>query len=363
MTDRPTASIRRRETQRLAAKAGLAPGTLVHVGDRRAGDVGLTRIAFTEGTFEESRPSSVAECFPPAPAPAVTWLHVTGLHRPEVIESLGSALGLHPLLLEDILNTDQRPKVEDYGNYLFLVLKPLEWDAASGELKAEQISVILGPHWVVTFEEREPCLFTPVLERLRAAKGRIRKGGADYLAYALVDAVVDRYFEVLEKLGERVEDLDETLLEAPDRSAMQRLHILRQELIVLRKAVWPLREVLGSLERDDDDLIQPGTRVYFRDVYDHSLRIIENLESYRELVSGMQELYLAGVSHRLNEVMKVLTVFTAIFAPLTFLVGVYGMNFPRIPEFGFRHAYFVLWGVMASVAAGMVWYFKRRKWL
>jgi magnesium transporter len=363
MTDRPTASVRRRETRRLAAKAGLAPGTLVHVGDHRAGEVGLTRIVFTEGTFEESRPGAVAECFPLAPAPAVTWLHVTGLHRPELIEALGAVLELHPLLQEDILNTDQRPKVEDYGGYLFLILKPLEWDAASGELRAEQISLILGPNWVVTFEEREPCLFLPVLERLRTAKGRIRKGGADYLAYALVDAVVDRYFEVLEKLGEKVEDLDESLMAAPDRGVMNHLHALRQELIVLRKAVWPLREVLGSLERDDDDLIQPPTRVYFRDVYDHSLRIIENLESYREMVSGMQELYLSSVSHRLNEVMKVLTVFTAIFAPLTFIVGVYGMNFRYLPELELRWAYPALWAVMAAAAGGMVWFFRRRKWL
>lgn len=362
MPDRPTASVRRRETARLAAKTGLAPGTLVHVGERRAGDVGLTRIVYSETGFEESSPDSPGACFPLAPSPAVTWIHVTGLHRPEVVEGLGTALGLHPLLLEDILNTDQRPKVEDYGDYLFLVLKPHDWDAA-GDLQGEQISLVLGPHWVLSFEEREPCLFTPVLDRLRAGKGKVRKGGSDYLAYAMVDTVVDRYFDVLEKLGEKVESLEEALLGPPGRETSARIHALRQELLFLRKAVWPLREVLGSLERDNDDLIQPATRVYYRDVYDHTLRIIENLENYRELVSGMQELYLSSVSHRLNEVMKVLTVFTAIFAPLTFIVGVYGMNFHYLPELGVRWAYPALWGLMAAVAGGMVWFFRRRKWL
>ena len=363
MSDRPTGSLRRRQTARLAAKAGLDPGTLVHVGERRAADVGLMRIVFSDAAFEEKRLETPAECFPLAAAPAVTWIHVTGLHRPELVEALGTSLGLHPLLQEDILNTDQRPKVEDYGNYLFLVLKPHEWDLADGELRSEQVSIVLGPHWVLSFEERDPCIFAPVLDRLRSGKGRARRGGADYLAYALVDAVVDRYFGVLETMGEKVEDLEESLLEAPGQDALRALHAIRQDLLFLRKAVWPLREVLGTLEREEDDLIQSSTRTYFRDVYDHTLRIIESLETYRETVSGMLDIYLSSVSHRLNEVMKVLTVFTAIFAPLTFLVGVYGMNFPHIPEFGFRHAYLALWGVMGVLSLGMVWFFKRKKWL
>ena len=294
--------------------------------------------------------------------PGVTWLDIDGVHQAEVLESVGNYANLHPLVLEDIHNTYQRPKVEDYDDYLYIVLKMISWDSDSNEAQAEQVSLILGKSYVISFKEDPGDIFDPIRQRLREGKGRIRKLGADYLAYSLLDQVVDHYFIVLENLGERVEDLEEELVTNPDKSTLQTIYHLKRELIYLRKSVWPLREAISSLERGESPLFQPETLIYLRDVYDHTIQVIDTIETFRDMVSGMLDIYLSSVSNRMNEVMKVLTIIATIFIPLTFITGVYGMNFNYMPELQWRWGYFSIWGVMIVIVIGMVVYFKRKGW-
>ena len=293
----------------------------------------------------------------------VTWLDIDGVHQAEVLESVGQHANLHPLVLEDIHNTYQRPKVEDYDDYLYIVLKMISWDSDSSEVQAEQVSLILGKNYVISFKEDPGDIFDSIRQRLREGKGRIRKLGADYLAYSLLDQVVDHYFIVLENLGEQVEDLEEELVTNPDRSTLQTIYHLKRELIYLRKSVWPLREAISSLERGESPLFQPETLIYLRDVYDHTIQVIDTIETFRDMVSGMLDIYLSSVSNRMNEVMKVLTIIATIFIPLTFIAGVYGMNFIYMPELQWHWGYFLIWGVMITMAIGMVIYFKRKGWL
>jgi len=295
--------------------------------------------------------------------PGVTWLDIDGVHQNEVLETVGAHAGLHPLVIEDIHNTYQRPKVEDYEDYLYIVLKMISWDGDSTEIQAEQVSLILGQNYVLSFKEDPGDIFDSIRTRLREGKGRLRKLGADYLAYSLLDQVVDHYFLVLENLGEKIEDLEEKLVTNPDASTLQTIHHLKRELIFLRKSVWPLREAISSLERGESPLFQPETLVYLRDVYDHTIQVIDTIETFRDMVSGMLDIYLSSVSNRLNEVMKVLTIIATIFIPLTFITGIYGMNFTNMPELQWPWGYFMVWGVMLITFIGMLIFFKRKKWL
>ena len=294
--------------------------------------------------------------------PGVTWIDIDGVHQSDILASVGKHANLHPLVMEDIHNTYQRPKVEDYEDYLYIVLKMISWNEETKEVQAEQMSLILGKNYVISFKEDPGDIFDPVRLRLREGKGRIRKMGADYLAYALLDQVVDNYFLLLENLGEQIEDLEEELITNPDASTLQTIHHLKRELIYLRKSVWPLREAISSLERGESPLFQPETLVYLRDVYDHTIQVIDTIETFRDMVSGMLDIYLSSVSNRMNEVMKVLTIIATIFIPLTFIAGVYGMNFVNMPELQWRWGYFLIWGIMVAVAVGMVIYFKKRGW-
>jgi magnesium transporter len=290
-------------------------------------------------------------------------MNVDGLHQVEILEKLGECYGLHPLVLEDILNTDQRPKMEDYGEYIYIVLKALDYNDKSNEIETEQISLILGSNFVFSFQEREGDTFDPIRERIRNGKGRIRSMGADYLAYALVDSIVDNYFIILEKLGEKIEFLEDKLVSHPTPETLQTIHHLRREMIFLRKAVWPLREVINSLERGESSLVKESTRLYLRDVYDHTIQTIDTIETYRDMVSGMLDIYLSSVSNRLNSVMKVLTIIATIFMPLTFLAGVYGMNFKYMPELGWRWGYPLIWLIMVGIGVLMLIFFRKKKWL
>jgi magnesium transporter len=288
---------------------------------------------------------------------------VEGVTQIEILKRIGDCYGLHPLVMEDIVNTDQRPKKEDYGDYLFIVAKMLD-TSGDGKIAAEQVSMILGDGWLLTFQEGlagDP--FEPVRERLRTAKGRIRGQGADYLAYALLDAIVDHYFVVLEKLADRVELLEEEVVATPTRSTIRSIHELKQEMILIRKSVWPLRELIGGLERRDSELIQEGTIIYLRDLYDHTVQIIDTVETSREMLSGMLDIYLSSEANRTNEVMKVLTVYATIFMPLTFIVGLYGMNFKYMPELEWHWGYPAVLVFMAAIAVGMLLYFRRKQWL
>jgi len=278
-----------------------------------------------------------------------------------LFEDIGELFGLHPLVLEDILNTDQRPKMEDYGAYIYLVLKNFYEQEGEG-LQSDQISVILGKDFVLSFLERESKIFGSIKEKIGKSKGRIRKEGADYLTHALIDSIVDNYFIVLENLEEKIEVLEDDLVKKPTQSTLHDIHMFKRELIMLGKSLWPLREAINSLERSDSPLINKSIVVYFKDIYDHTIAIIDTVETFKDMLSGMLDIYLSTVSNRLNEVTKVLTVIATIFMPLTFIAGVYGMNFRYMPELEWRWGYFGALGVMLVVALLMVFYFKKKKW-
>jgi len=345
-------------------KAGLPPGTLVHIGEKKVEKARITIMDYDETNLEEKEAKTIEESYPFKEKPTVTWVNIDGLHQLDIIEKLGAHFGLHPLLLEDIVNTEQRPKMEDYGDYIFVVLKMLyHADENDTETQAEQVSLILGSNFVISFQEREGDVFEPVRDRIRKKKGRIRKAGADYLAYALLDAIVDNYFIILEKSGETIEDAEQQLTVNPTQETLQFIRKLKKEMIFLRKSVWPLREVVSGLERCDSSLIHESTGAYLRDVYDHTIQVIDTVESYRDMISGMLDIYLSSISNKMNEVMKVLTIFASIFIPLTFVAGVYGMNFEFMPELTWRWGYFALLAVMALIGISLVFYFKRKRWL
>ena len=335
----------------------------MHVGEQRHERVKLSVIKYDGANFQEKEVSNVEEALAFRDKSSVTWLNIDGVHQPEIIEQVGKSFGLHPLVAEDIASTGQRPKMEDFDDYIFVVLRMLRFDEKENETKTEQISILLGPDFVISFQEREGDVFDHIRERLRSNKGRIRKLGADYLAYALIDAVVDNYFMILEKLGETIEEIEDKLVTNPTSETLQTLHDLKREMVFLRKSVWPLREVINRLERSESALINKSTFVYLRDVYDHTIQVMDAVETYRDMLSGMLDIYLSSVSNRMNEVMKVLTVIATIFIPLTFVAGIYGMNFRYMPELEQAWSYPAVLILMLVVALVMVVYFKRKKWI
>ncbi len=344
-------------------KSGLPPGSLIYVGERKVETPKISIMDYDENQFHEEKPQAIDKCFVFKDKPTVTWVNIDGLHQTEMLEKLGDCYGFHPLVLEDILNTDQRPKMEDYGEYVYIVLRSLEYNHQKDEIESDQISIILGQNFVFSFQEKEGDTFDPIRERIRSAKGRIKKMGADYLAYTLMDSIVDNYFIILEKLGERIELLEEELITLPTPETLQTIHDLKREMIFLRKAVWPLREVVGSLERGESSLVQPSTKIYLRDLYDHTIQVIDNVETFRDMIAGILDIYLSSVSNRLNSVMKVLTIIATIFMPLTFLAGIYGMNFKYMPELEWRWGYPLIWAIMIGTGVFMLIYFKKKKWL
>ena len=344
-------------------KSGLPPGSLVHIGEASRELAEISVISYTPEQVSELHFQQVDDYLQTSWNPGITWVNVEGVHDVELIRHLGEKHALHPLILEDVVNTVQRPKIEDYDDYLFIVLRMLR-PTEGGSFSSEQISIILGSDYLFTFQEGiQGDLFDSVRERIRGGKGKIRSLGSDYLAYALIDAIVDGYFSILEDFGERIVDVEEELAIAPDQQSLHRINGLKKEIIHLRKTVWPLREAISFLERGDSPLLHDATRIYFRDIYDHTVQVIDTVETYRDLLSGMLDLYLSSISNRTNEVMKFLTVIGTIFMPLTFLVGVYGMNFKHMPELEWHSGYFALWGLMLLIALLMVAYFKKRRWL
>jgi magnesium transporter len=305
----------------------------------------------------------VEDCFSLENKPAVKWINIDGVHQLDIIEQVGAHFGFHPLVLEDIANTDQRPKTEDYGDYVFVVLKMLQFDKEKNQTLMEQVSILFGSDFVVSFQEAKGDVFNLIRERIRSNKGRIRKMGADFLAYALVDAVVDNYFVILEKQGERIEEIEDKLVTNQKPETLQTLHDLKREMVFLRKSVWPLREVINRLERYESPLINKSTGVYLRDVYDHTIQVIDSVETFRDMLSGMLEIYLSSLSNRMNEVMKVLTIIATIFIPLTFVAGLYGMNFKYMPELDQAWGYPAALISMLIIALLMVVYFKRKHWI
>lgn len=350
-------------TKKRSKKAGLPSETLMYTGEKKDEKVIIHVIDYDETNFLETELSAAEACIPYKNKPTVTWINVDGVHNVPVLEKLGDCFGLHRLVMEDILNTDQRPKAEDFGEYLYIVLKMLS-NGRNGEIVTEQISIVVGSNFVLSFQEGvEGDVFNLIRERLRNGKGRIRKMGADYLTYSLLDAVVDNYFVILEKFGDKIELLEAELIESPTQKTVQRIYQLKREMIFLHNAVWPLREVVSTLGKHESQIIREATVPYFRDVYDHVIHVIDSVDIYREMISSMLDMYLSSVSYRLNEVMKVLTAISLIFMPLTFIVGLYGMNFKYMPELEWRYGYFLTLFVMLIIGVFMFLYFKRKKWL
>ncbi|MBN2457078.1 MAG: magnesium/cobalt transporter CorA [Sedimentisphaerales bacterium] len=352
-----------RQIKKHSKKAGLPPGTLVHIGEKKTEQIRITLIDYNEGNFQERVVETIEECFPFKETPTVTWINIDGLSSVEIIEKIGKNFELHPLILEDILNTGQRPKCEDYEKCLFMVLKMLRYNGESSSIQPEQVSLVLGQNFVISFQEEVGDVFEQIRDRIRNAKGRIRKMSVDYLAYTLIDAIVDNYFLILEKMGEQIESMEEELIAKPSDKTVRRIHALKRELIFLRKSVWPLRELINGMEKTESSLISDSTAPYLRDVYDHTIQVIDTVESFRDMVSGMLDIYLSSISNRMNAVMKVLTIIATIFIPLTFIAGIYGMNFKFMPELEWKWGYFIVLIIMAAVAAVMLIYFKRKKWL
>jgi len=365
MTSSKPNRIRTRAAKRLsqAAKVGLAPGTLIHLGERKTEQPTISLIEYSDTELVEYCFTSTWEARAYTPKLPVLWLNVHGLHEPEVMAEIGRRFKLHPLVLEDILNTNQRPKIDDYGDYLFMVARFFEIDSDSHQISSDQVSLILGRNFVLTFQERPSGRFDPVRERLRQDRGQIRKLGADYLAYSLLDAIVDRYFTILEDIGERTEELENLMLERPKPGELQAVHQLKRETLTLRRSIWPLREVINSLTRADDRFFRPETRPYLRDIYDHTVHAIESLEANRDVIGGMLDIYLSAVSNRVNQEVRALTVVAVIFMPATLISGIFGMNFKVMPLLDLPMGFVIAIGMMAAVATTLSLVFWRRRWL
>lgn len=354
--------------KKVSKKAGLGPGSAVFIGEKKVEEVRITLIDYNDHDVEIKELKKIEECLPFKEKPTVTWINIDGLHDVTVIQELGKYYDIHPLIVEDILNTDQRTKTDIFDDYIFIAMKMLTYDSDSKALNVEQLGLILGENFVITFQEKTGDVFDSLRTRISGNKGRIRKLGADYLAYALMDSVIDNYFKVLESVGEEIEGVEEKLISSPKPHTLQKLHLLKREMLFLRKSVWPLREIISVLQREETSLIRETTHIYLMDLYDHTIQIIDTVETYRDMLTGMLDVYLSSISNKMNEVMKVLTIFAAIFIPITFIASIYGMNFNsekspfNMPELNWYMGYPFALGLMAIVAVGMLFYFRKKKW-
>jgi len=346
------------------AKVGLAPGTLIHVGEKKAEKVIIRVLAYNSERLVEKELTSIEECVAfKGQSDLNLWINVDGLDKVEVIEKLGSYFEIHPLTLEDILHTGQRPKTDDYGSYIYTVLRMMLLDEENGDIITDQVSILFGSNYVLSFQEREIDIFNPLIERLKNPASRLRKSGVDYLAYGLIDAVVDNYFLILERFGEQIESLEEELIIWPRPATIHTIQNYKRDMIILRKSVWPLRELVNGLQRSESELIEETTRIYLRDIYDHTIQVIDSIETYRDILSSMVDVYLSSLSYKMNDVMKVLTVIATIFIPLTFIAGVYGMNFKYMPELELRWGYPAVMVFMTAIGITMFTYFKKKGWV
>ncbi len=350
-------------------KIGLPPGSLVHIGEKRSEPVKITVFDYDQTMFEEKQLSAIKDSFLYRETETVSWLNIDGVHDAALIESLGKAFELHPLVLEDIMNTNQRPKIEFFDQYVYLVVKMLSYDEKTREVNTEQVSIIIMENMVISFQERPGDLFDPVRERIRQGKGRVRRMGPDYLAYSLIDAVVDHYFVIMESIGGIIELMEDKVIDEPTPETLKKIYHLKANVIVLRKSIWPLRELINSFLRDESIFVSDAMTVFLRDLYDHSIQVMDTVETYRDMVSGLIDIYMSSVSNKMNEVMKVLTIFASIFIPLTFVAGIYGMNFNtavspvNMPELNWFWGYPFALIVMILMAGIMLLYFKRKQWL
>lgn len=346
--------------KRASKKKGLAPGSLVYVGEEKKEESSYQTIIFDETNVEHTSPKKIDDVFP-LPEDKTTWLNMTGIHDVSAVQHIGKKLHIHPLIQEDILNTGKRPVLEEFEHYLFVIAKMLTY--IDGELVMEQVSIVQGKSYVISFQEKKGDVFDTLRERINTNGWRARKLGSDYLAYALIDAIVDNYFVILEEIGERLHAIEDAVEKDPPKTILGDMHKLRRELIHIRRSIWPLRDVISKMQKSESPLITKETKMYLGDLYSHIVQIMDTLESFRDMISSIADLYLSTISNRMNEVMKVLTIFASIFIPLTFLAGVYGMNFDYMPELHHPFAYPLLWVVFIGVGGGMLYYFKKKGWL
>jgi magnesium transporter len=348
--------------KRKSAKSGMLPGALIHIGNERSGPVTIDLIEYS---IDEVRESSVLDiatlslCKEPG---VVSWINVNGIHEPDTIRKVGEMFGIHSLVLEDVLNTDHRPKVEPQEGHVFFTMKMM-WFSDKDELEAEQVSIIFGEHYVISFQEDPGDLFDPTRERIRQNKGIVRKMGADFLVYRLIDIVVDNYYAIIERIDDKLEDMEERITLDVHGDHMAEIQHVKREMLRLRRSLLPLREAVGGLERGVDGMVATQNQKYFKDVHDHLTQLADSLETNREVLGMLMDLYLANMNNRMNNVMKVLTVVSTIFIPLTFIVGVYGMNFDNMPELRWPNGYYMVMAFMAMVAVVMLLFFRRKKWL
>jgi magnesium transporter len=349
--------------KRSSEKAGLPPGTVVFVGEKKVEETRITVIDYDENQYAEREVKNIEECFAYKATPSISWINIDGVHQVEIIEKLGAHFVLHPLLQEDVVNTHQRPKFDEFDDHLFIVLRMFFFNEKENKLEGEQISLIVGANFVISFQEKQGDVFEQVRERLRNGKGRIRKKGSDYLAYSLIDAIVDSYYNILERLGENIESLQERMVAEPNQEDLQIIHHLKRDMLFFRKSVWPLRDLIGGLAKSESTLIKEDVFVFLRDVYDHVIQAIDTLETFRDMLSAMLDIYLSSVGNKMNQVMKVLTIIATMFIPMNFLAGIYGMNFKYMPELDWRYAYLAFWVVVGTVFTIMIAWFKKKNWL
>jgi len=343
---------------------GIPPGSLVHIGQKKVEKAEMSLMAYNAGDIDERAIDRVEDLADTGKSDSIRWININGLHEVKILEDIGNIFGIHPLVLEDILNTRQRPRIQVYDGYLYMVLKMLDYDPLSGEITAEQLSLVLKDGVLLSFQERPGDVLDPIRRRLVTKPGgKIRSSGADYLAYSIVDVIVDRYLYILDMIDEKLGNLEETLLNDPSEKCVQDIYSVTRQLIRLRQAAWPLKEQISGLRKGTDDLIEEGTMIFLGDLNDHVVQIIDTIENYRAIATGLLNLYLSSESNKMNEIMRILTVISTIFIPLTFISGVYGMNFKYMPELMLRWAYPVCWLVIISIGLGMVLWFRRKKWL
>jgi magnesium transporter len=342
---------------------GLPPGSLVFIGNRKVENIRVRLIDYDKDKLREEELKDISAAAEFKETNTVTWINIDGLHDTEVIKKAGSIFQIHPLLLEDMLNTGQRPKFEEFDNCLFVVLKMLRYDRENQIILSEQLSLVLADKFLLTFQEQPGDVFDPVRERIRNQKGRVRGAGVDYLAYALLDTVIDNYIFTIEKLGEQIEDLDDEVLADPEPAVMETIYTLKREMNFLRKSVRPVREAVIQLVKSESELIAGHTIPFLKDLHDLTTHAVEAIDMYRDMLADQLNLYNSAVSNKMNDIMKVLTIFAAVFIPLTLIAGIYGTNFEYLPELHFRYSYFIFWGVLILVAIVMLAYFKRKRWL
>ncbi len=342
------------------AKIGSAPGTLVI--PKRSPEPRIKVMRYQPTGVEEEAITDVESLASVTREGTISWIDIQGFGDKSMMHRIGQIFGLHALLLSDVVNVPQRPKADEYDNHLLLILKMvLGWH--EGAVDSEQVSIVVGSNYVITFQEKYGDVFDPVRKRIRTGKGIIRKHGPDYLAYAIADTIIDGYYPMLEKIGEQLEGLEDSVVTNPKPELLRQLNRIKNQLVNLRRGIWPQREAMNSLVRGDHAAITTDVQIYFRDTYDHCVQTSEVAEMYREMVTGLMNTYLSSISNRMNEVMKVLTIMASIFIPLTFVAGVYGMNFEHMPELHFKWAYPLVWAVMLSLSSGMFVFFWRKGWL